>query len=90
MAAPVTSLLFDIEVGLRRLNLWQQQPPTESALRSCQPFCIDTLNFVQWLQFVFLPRMRGLIEAGQLLPDNCQIAPMADEYFKSLGMDADY
>jgi uncharacterized protein YqcC (DUF446 family) len=85
----VTSLLIDIEAGLRQLNLWQQQPPAQAALQSRQPFCIDTLNFPQWLQFIFLPRMYGLIEAERLLPDKCQIGPMADEYFKPLGFDAD-
>ncbi len=89
MAVEVASLLIDVEAALRRLNLWQQQPPSRSALMSRQPFSIDTLSFPQWLQFVFLPSMHGLIKNGQLLPDNCQIEPMAQEYFKSLGLDAD-
>jgi uncharacterized protein YqcC (DUF446 family) len=84
----VTSLLIDIEAGLRQLNLWQQQAPPRSALLSSQPFCIDTLSFPQWLQFVFLARMSGIIEAGQLLPNKCQIGPMADEYFKALSLDS--
>ena len=85
----LTSLLIDIEAGLRQLNLWQQQPPAPTALQSRLPFCIDTLSFVQWLQFVFLPRMYGLIDEEGLLPGSCQIGPMADEYFKSLGLDVD-
>ena len=89
MEIELTSLLIDIEAGLRQLNLWQQQPPAQAALQSRQPFCIDTLNFPQWLQFVFLPRMYGLIDAGGLLPDTCQIGPMADEYFKPLSLGTD-
>lgn len=82
------SLLMDIEMSLRRLELWQQQSPPPGALLSTQPFCIDTLSFPQWLQFILLPRMRTLVEAGQRTPGPSQIGPMAEEYFKSTGLTA--
>ena len=80
----VLSRLLDIEVCLRQLNLWQCEPPANQALLSSEPFCIDTLEFPQWLQFVFLPRMHGIIEAHQILPEKCEIGPMSEEYFKLL------
>ena len=84
----VAVLLIDIEAHLRQMNLWEDQPPPAEALASSQPFCIDTLSFTQWLQFVFLPTLHGLIETGETLPAECAIAPMAEEYFSGLGLAA--
>ncbi len=82
----VAVLLIDIEAQLRRMNLWEDQPPSAEALASSQPFHVDTLSFTQWLQFVFLPTMLGLIESGQSLPTECGITPMAEEYFRGPGV----
>ena len=78
----VHALLIDVEAHLRQMGLWQLQPPSPEALASDQPFCIDTLGFDQWLQFIFLPTMYDLLESGQALPSQCGIAPMAEEYFR--------
>ena len=85
-AEQVAAILIDIEAHLRQLDLWQAEPPSAEALASTQPFCIDTLDFSQWLQFVFLPTMYHLIDAEQTLPTECAIAPMAEEYFRGLGL----
>lgn len=77
----IASLLIDIEAELRRLRQWQFEPPSAPALASTEPFCVDTLTFVQWLQFVFLPRMHALAAARQLPPGRCEIKPLAEEYF---------
>ena len=81
MHTDAASLLIDLESELRQLGRWGSSPPEASAFASSQPFAIDTMDFHQWLQFVFLPRMYALIEARQPLPDKCAIAPMAEEYF---------
>ncbi|MEM1154876.1 MAG: YqcC family protein [Pseudomonadota bacterium] len=86
MTTAVAELLIDVEAQLRIMDLWDGEPPPVSALASDQPFCFDTLTFPQWLQFVFLPRLYGLLEAGEPLPQRCGIAPMAEEYFKDLGL----
>lgn len=83
----VAALLIDIEGELRRLNLWQAEPPSAAALASTEPFCIDTLNFVQWLQFIFLQRMHALMRAEQLPPGRCEIQPLAEQYFADRQLD---
>jgi uncharacterized protein YqcC (DUF446 family) len=85
-AEQVAAILIDIEAHLRQLDLWRDEQPSAEALASTQPFCIDTLDFSQWLQFVFLPTMYHLIEAEQALPTECAIAPMAEEYFRGLAL----
>lgn len=78
----VLALLIDIEAELRSIGQWQKQAPPPEALRSEQPFAVDTLSFSQWLQFIFVPRMRSLIEHQQSLPGACNISPMAEEYYR--------
>lgn len=75
----VAAVLMDIEAALRNMGLWQAEAPPTEALRSEQPFAVDTLAFEQWLQFLFLPRMAFLLEQRQPLPQVCGIAPMAEE-----------
>ncbi|TVZ39920.1 uncharacterized protein YqcC (DUF446 family) [Alteromonadaceae bacterium 2753L.S.0a.02] len=83
----LASLLIDVECELRNLGEWSHVPPSPAALASTQPFCIDTLTFSQWMQFVFVVRMRSLLESDTPLPRQCGIAPMAEEYFRGLGLD---
>lgn len=83
VAVQLASLLIDIEVELRQMGLWQAEPPSQEALASTEPFCIDTLSFPQWLQFIFVARLSRMVDEGVALPASCNISPMAEEYFKS-------
>ena len=85
----VTALLMDVESELRQFGVWEDVSPSEEALASSQPFCVDTLSFTQWLQFIFLPAMYHLIESESEYPRDCAIAPMAEEYFRGLGRRSD-
>jgi len=85
----IASRLMDIEAELRQLGQWASETPTPEALASTEPFCVDTLSFTQWLQFIFLPRMYALLEQNRLPPGPCSIAPLAEEYFKNGNLDTD-
>ena len=76
--------LFDLEAELRSAGLWEEYSPPAEALASQQPFCIDTLAFNQWLQFVFITKLGALVEGRQTLPGQCGVAPMAEEFFRGL------
>ena len=82
----VAEVLIDIEAQLRQLGQWQKVEPSEEALASEQPFCVDTLTLPQWLQFVFLPTLYRMLEEEEQLPARCGIAPMAEEYFRGTGL----
>jgi uncharacterized protein YqcC (DUF446 family) len=84
----VAEVLIDIEYELRLLELWQYESPSAEALASTQPFAIDTLNFPQWLQFIFIERMYFMLEQRAQLPGNCGIAPMAEQYFSVLSLNS--
>lgn len=85
--AHVLQLLAEIEAELKSLSLWQAELPSAEALASRVPFCIDTLTFEQWLQFVFLVKMQQLVVMKLPLPTNVAIFPMAEESFKQLAAD---
>lgn len=85
----IASLLIDIEAELRRLQQWQHEAPAPEALASAEPFCVDTLTFAQWLQFIFLPRMHALVAVRKLPPGRCEIKPIAEEYFRGEKLDAE-
>lgn len=83
-AAPITQIadqLLLIERALRVQGWWDATPPSEGALASQEPFCVDTLDFAQWLQWIFLPRMKAIIEAGADLPAVSGILPMAEHVY---------
>ena len=76
--AAIADQLLLIERALRQLGWWTPQPPSAEALCSAEPFCVDTLEFAQWLQWIFLPRMKAIVEAGHTLPSVSGICAMAE------------
>ena len=80
----LASLLDDLQTELAQQGLWSPQPPAPSAFDSSTPFFADTMNFSEWLQWVFIARFRAILEADHPLPGQCDIAPMAEEALKGM------
>ena len=77
--------ILTLELELRARSMWRRDPPPARALSSSAPFCVDTMSFDQWLQWIFIPRMVDIIEAGEGMPGPCNIQPMGEEAFARLG-----
>ena len=71
----VRERLLAIEALLRETEHWQDSAPDSSAFASEQPFCLDTMEPLEWLQWVLIPRMHQLLESGMPLPQNFAVAP---------------
>jgi len=84
----LADVLLEIESQMRSHNLWSAQRPTAEQLASVEPFCVDSLSFPEWLQFVFLPRMKDILEQGSDLPATSEIAPMAEHYLAQNALSA--
>ncbi len=82
-------LLEAMERELHRSGLWESRPPPPEAFQSILPFSVDCMSFGQWLQWVFIPRTRALLDYGGPLPESSAIQPMAEEMFKDLAQDTD-
>ena len=76
--AAVRQQLQLLEAEMRALDLWSPQPPSAQAMASTMPFMYDTLQIEQWLQWVFVPRLHALLDAGHGLPNNCHVHPLAE------------
>ncbi len=78
----IADVLLEVEATLRTHGMWDQTRPPAEALVSEQPFCIDTLRFEQWLQWIFLPRMKEILEDRRPLPVKSGIFSYAQEYLR--------
>ncbi|MCG8393159.1 MAG: YqcC family protein [Pseudomonadales bacterium] len=85
--AQLISLLDDLQDELDQQGLWETQPPPPTAFDSATPFFADTMDFSQWLQWVFIARFRAILEADHPLPGQCDVAPMAEEALKEMDED---
>lgn len=81
-ALRVADQLLLIERELRQLGWWQSEAPSAEALASQTPFCVDTLAFEQWLQWILLPRMKMLLESDGPLPAVSGIKAMAEMAYR--------
>jgi uncharacterized protein YqcC (DUF446 family) len=79
----IADQLLLIERELRIQGWWDDESPSEEALSSVEPFSVDTLDFEQWLQWIFLPRMKLILEQGLPLPSASGIQEMAEMVFAS-------
>lgn len=80
----VEVLLNKLAESLRVAHLWADVSPSKKALASDMPFAYDTMPLENWLQFIFIPNMHGLIESGLPLPDKLELLPIAELNFAGL------
>ena len=74
---------------MRRIGLWEESAPSKDALESTLPFCHDSLEFQQWLQWVLIPKTRELIEGDRALPATSDIATLAEYRFGQIPQETD-
>lgn len=75
--------LLALERALQQAELWSQQPPAPTLLQSREPFAVDTLRFEQWLQWIFIPKLRKLLAMPRVdgLPNASDVHTMAVHQF---------
>lgn len=82
--------LQSLQLALSKAGHWSESGISAEALASQQPFCLDTMNFSQWLQFVFIPNIQSLINKQQALPclvKDQGLGPMATEFYAKVEAD---
>ena len=84
----MSACLVDLTVAVTEPT-WSKNaflPVTDSTLTlslRIEPFCCDTLQFEQWLQFVLIPKLHHILALNQTLPANASIAPMGEHLWQS-------
>jgi len=69
-----------IEAEMRSIGYWQNQPLRPEQLQFNQAFAMDTMAFTQWLQFIFLPRVREAAASNQF-PSSSSVGVQAVREF---------
>src|SRR5215472_4730304 len=69
-----------IEKEMRRIGFWQEQPLRPEQLSFKKAFAVDTMTFAQWLQFVFVPRVREAV-ASNNFPSSSSVGVQAVREF---------
>lgn len=65
LGALVAAKLNEIEAEMHAIGLWQATPLRPNQLESPGAFGFDKMTFSQWLQFIFIPRVRDAIASNQ-------------------------
>ncbi len=80
----INDSLDTLAAELANQGLWTEECPTAKQLASQEPFCIDTMTFEQWLQWVFIPKMRELLKQPSFngLPNLSDIHTIAEYLFE--------
>ena len=71
----VRQQLHALEALLREHHHWRMDEPQAHLFTSTQPFCMDTMEPLEWLQWVLIPRMHALLDNAQPLPQAFAVAP---------------
>ena len=82
-------LLTALELALLEAGWWGDESPDAAALTSTEPFCVDTLRFSEWLQWVYIPKMRAYIAENAALPARSGLLPIAEETWKDSDKNTD-
>lgn len=72
------TLLIQLQSAMEGDGCWESESPSSEALSSVEPFAVDTLQFTQWLQWLFIPRLLWMLEQGVELPRGSAVAAMAE------------
>ncbi|MDC5822863.1 YqcC family protein [Vibrio europaeus] len=78
----LAALIDCLELSMKQLELCCSEQPSEQALESQQPFALDTLEPQAWLQWVFIRRVRVMLEQEQPLPSGFSLSPYFEECWK--------
>ena len=81
----VDQKISQIEAEMRRIGMWQAKPPPAEALVITHAFGGDKLAIEQWLQFIFIPRVRQIIAERGKFPAGSQVAQQAFRQWKMWG-----
>ena len=68
------------ESEMRSIGFWQTASLRPEQMHFKQAFAMDTMTFVQWLQFIFIPRVREAIASNEF-PTSSSVGAQAVREF---------
>jgi len=77
----VAARLDEIEREMKLVGLWQEKPLAPEQYNFTRAFAMDTMSYDQWLQFVFIPRVREIISTKGKFPASSSVGAQAVREF---------
>jgi uncharacterized protein YqcC (DUF446 family) len=77
----IQAKIAEIEEEMKRIGYWQNDPLRPEQYQFRMAFGMDTMAFSQWLQFIFIPRVKSMLETGEKFPRDSQNAAQAVREF---------
>ncbi len=74
--------LTALRAELMAVDWWTNTSPSEAALNSQEPFCVDHLTFSQWLQWVYIPKMQRYMQEKKQIPSHSGLYSIAEEAWR--------
>jgi uncharacterized protein YqcC (DUF446 family) len=79
----VDEKIKEIETEMKKIGMWQKEPLPSEVYRFSEAFAMDTMTFSQWLQFVFIPRVKDIIQNKEAFPSGSSVGTQAIREFDS-------
>jgi uncharacterized protein YqcC (DUF446 family) len=80
----VAEAIDRVEAELKRIGWWRNAPLPPEMYQFTQAFAMDTMPFSYWLQFIFIPRVRSIIESHGEFPRTSMVAAQAVREFDGI------
>ena len=77
----VTAKALELEVELKRLDRWQNEPLPNEMFENMGAFGENTMTFEQWLQFVLIARIQQIVTDHDEFPSGSMLASYAVRAF---------
>ena len=77
-----------VEAEMKKVGMWMDQPPENMEVTGA--FGSGTMAFEQWLQFIFIPRVRSIIAEKGEFPNRSQVSQKAFREWKQWGNEDQY
>ena len=77
----IAESIAGIESEMKRIGYWSVNPLPDQAYEFSAAFAMDTMSFTQWLQFVFIPRVRQVLEERGSFPGESMVGVQAAREF---------
>ena|SRR5687768_7914780 len=77
----VEQKIDEIEAEMKRIGMWQEEDLPPEAYEFKAPFGMGSMAGQQWLQFILIPRVRGIIEKGGQFPKSSEVSAWAVREF---------
>lgn len=77
----VADKLVEIEDEMKRACLWREKSLEEEKYNFSQAFALDTMTYTEWLQFVFVPRVKEILTENGEFPAKSEVGAQAFREF---------